>query len=323
MIFSEVYGNYYNAVAEILSEAVDGKLDKKKISEIVAKKAFGESTIIIPDALLSEKWPLINEDFETPLIYKPTMPLSDIQRMWLKGILLDTRVQLFEPAMDGLEDVEPLFDNDTFVYFDRYLDGDPFDDDIYRKNFKTILGALKQKQKLFIEFNGKNSRQTLTLMPEKIEYSPKDDKFRILGVSTWKKPYIINMAKVITCEPVGESTEDETERVTDEAKKPTDESVKIIKTEFKKFSIQKETVEFELVDERNALERVMLHFSDLEKETTKLDDIHYHVKLKYYTNDETEILIRILSFGPMVKVVEPADFVKLIKERIFNQKSCE
>ena len=39
--------------------------------------------------------------------------------------------------------------------------------------------------------------------------------------------------------------------------------------------------------------------------------------------DETEIVIRVLSFGPYVKVLEPESFVNLIKERLISQKSCE
>lgn len=68
--------------------------------------------------------------------------------------------------------------------------------------------------------------------------------------------------------------------------------------------------------------RAMLSFSDLEKETIKIDDDNYRLKLKYRTDDETEILIRILAFGPMMKVVEPVPFVNLIKERLNKQKSC-
>ena len=77
---------------------------------------------------------------------------------------------------------------------------------------------------------------------------------------------------------------------------------------------------FELIDERNALERVMLHFSDLEKETVRLDETHYRVELWYKQSDETEILIRILSFGPVLRVLEPEAFLGLIRERLKKQK---
>ena len=38
--------------------------------------------------------------------------------------------------------------------------------------------------------------------------------------------------------------------------------------------------------------------------------------------DETEMVIRLLSFGPMVKVIAPESFVDLIKKRLVDQKSC-
>ncbi|MDR1629839.1 MAG: hypothetical protein LBS36_06470 [Oscillospiraceae bacterium] len=78
---------------------------------------------------------------------------------------------------------------------------------------------------------------------------------------------------------------------------------------------------FELTDERNALERVMLHFSDCRKETRRIDDRHYNVTLWYDPKDETEILIRILSFGQMIRVTSPESFINLIKERIFKQQN--
>ena len=76
----------------------------------------------------------------------------------------------------------------------------------------------------------------------------------------------------------------------------------------------------ELVDERNALERVMLHFSHLEKETVRLDGDRYLITLQYNQEDEAEILIRVLSFGPMLKVLEPSSFVDQIRNRLERQK---
>lgn len=48
----------------------------------------------------------------------------------------------------------------------------------------------------------------------------------------------------------------------------------------------------------------------------------YLVKVTYEKDDETEVLIRILSYGPMIKVVGPEQFLALIKERLSKQKSC-
>ena len=66
----------------------------------------------------------------------------------------------------------------------------------------------------------------------------------------------------------------------------------------------------------------MLHFSHLKKETRKLDDGRFMVKLYYDKEDRTEMLIRILSFGPVVKVTEPESFIDMIRERLEMQKQC-
>ena len=83
------------------------------------------------------------------------------------------------------------------------------------------------------------------------------------------------------------------------------------------------SVIFELTNQRNALERVLLHFAHFEKQAEKVDEDKYLVTVYYDKEDETEIVIRLLSFGPMIKVVAPRHLVDLIKERLINQKSCE
>ena len=83
---------------------------------------------------------------------------------------------------------------------------------------------------------------------------------------------------------------------------------------------KKDSVTFELEDRRNALERVLLHFSHLEKETKRLDEHRYRVTLKYDREDETEMVIRILSFGAAIRVTEPDHFISLLRERLGKQE---
>ena len=47
----------------------------------------------------------------------------------------------------------------------------------------------------------------------------------------------------------------------------------------------------------------------------------YLVKLFYDESDETEMVIRLLSFGPMIKVIEPLEFKQLIRQRLKKQKA--
>ena len=62
----------------------------------------------------------------------------------------------------------------------------------------------------------------------------------------------------------------------------------------------------------------MLHFAHFQKSVEKRDD-DYFVRLSYEKDDETEIVIRILSFGPVLEVVGPKHFRELIRERLKRQ----
>ena len=78
---------------------------------------------------------------------------------------------------------------------------------------------------------------------------------------------------------------------------------------------------FLLYDQRKALERVLLHFSHLEKKTVRLGEDRYQVTLCYDSADRAEMLIRILSFGPTIQVISPPDFVESIRDRLRRQSA--
>ncbi len=298
MLFDEIYGKYFAAVGKIIEAAQSGKLTEKELCSIVRENAFCESSLVIPQMLKNGNWPLLNKDLSTPIEHEPERPLTLLEKRWLKSLLSDPRIKLFDVSAEGLEDVEPLYPADSFVYFDRYSNGDPFDDPEYIKIFRTVLKAIREHRKVYIEFTGhRGTDQKRNCVVHRLEYSSKDDKFRIIA-SGDRYSVIINMARITKCELMGEYSEEEY--------RP-------------KAPIKKEVV-FELYDERNALERVMLHFSHLEKETEKLGGGKYLVKLLYEQEDETEILIRLLSFGPMIKVLSPKSLIEQIRKRIEKQE---
>lgn len=298
MLFNEIYGNYYNAVAGILKHAVRGELTQQDLYQITESKAFAESILSIPGAMNSGEWPLLTEDMTTPLKHEPEMPLTTLQKRWLKALLADPRIRLFDVPAEGLEDVEPLYEPGAVVYFDQYADGDPYEDESYVAIFHTILQALREKRKLRISFtSGRGKRHDRECVPLKLEYSLKDDKFRLI-ISGNGRDDTVNIARISEC------------RLLDAFQ--TSEAVRR--------GHEKKQLVMELVDERNALERAMLHFSHLEKETVKLDEDRYRIMLRYNQEDETEILIRILSFGPVIRVLEPKNFVGRIRKRLEMQK---
>lgn len=300
MIFSELYNVYYNAVAKILSLAVEGALDEKSMNEAVEKAAFGESFMTIIPALKEQRWQLLNSDYSTPLMNKPTMPLTNLQKRWLKAISLDRRIKLFDLDFSGLEDVEPLFTDEDYVIYDKYNDGDDFEDEQYIANFRLILDSIRNGYPLKIAIDNRNGKRvTMNILASSLEYSEKDDKFRIITKDSGRA--IINLGRIISCERYDGNRVREDNRERNHRKK----------------------LVFDVTDERNALERAMLHFAHFDKETERTGDNLYRVTLLYDKDDETELVVRILSFGPKIKVIEPENFINLIKDRLKRQKSCE
>jgi len=299
MIFNELYSVYYNTVARIINEIINGNTDEKALQDIVCKNAFGESITTILPSLKSGKWQLITPEFTTPLTHKPTMPLTNIQKKWVKAISLDERIKLFGINFDFLDDVEPLFTSDDYFVYDKYSDGDNYSDEGYVKRFQTILSAIKDGCALKVKHvNRRNNTVSATVLPLRLEYSEKDDKFRLISTGS-RYSTVLNLAKIVSCEKVNSGF---TYSIPKQA--------------------EKETLVLKIYNKRNALERCMLHFAHFEKWAEKIDKEHYTAHIKYDKNDETELVIRVLSFGPMIEVIEPQDFRNLIIDRLKKQKSC-
>jgi len=302
MIFSELYSVYYNAVAAIIKAATNHPLAKNEMRSIVTEHAFGESILTIEPAISEERWQVMKPDGTMVLKHVPEMPLTTMQKRWLKAIAMDPRIRLFTDDLPDYPDVEPLFAPEDYTVFDKYADGDNFEDVTYRKNFRLILDAIRNAYPIKIKMDNRRGRQVnKVVVPRYLEYSEKDDKFRLIAAGN-PVGGTYNLGRLKSCVRFcGVLTKGEMKPRTNEMRE----------------------VVFELVDERNALERVLLHFAHFEKEAEKTGENKYLVTLRYDHDDETEILIRILSFGPMIKVLSPNSFVKQIKERLLKQKSCE
>lgn len=296
MLFHEIYGGYYETAAAVLREAVRGTLTKKRLHELMEAHAFGESWQSIPEGLTGERWRLLHRDLTPELDNEPERPLTLPEKRWLRALLLDPRFRLFDVNLHGLETVKPLFTPDMFVYFDRYGDGDDYHDAEYIAHFKTILRALREKRDLYVSFETRRGQPALVVTPQYLEYSEKDDCFRLIARGC-RRRWTIRLSRLLACEMADKNRT------------------------LPPFPAERETLVFELEDRRNALERVLLHFSHFEKETKRLDETHYRVALRYDPADGTELLIRVLSFGPMIRVIEPARFVEQLRERIERQKA--
>lgn len=317
-LFSELYGCYYAVVAKILNRAYQQGISSAEINAIVQQEAFAESGLHLIPRLLNGEWALLEEKakdcWHSKLQHANTdIPLTLLQKRWLRAILQDTRMRLFVSEeqlgslREWLADTEPLFDATMFHTFDVALDGDPYQEENYIAIFRTVLAAIKEKQPLLIEYQcGKGGQMRTHIIPVQMQYSEKDDKFRVLAGelrhNAQISPIVLNMARII------------------HAKK----SDRIIPTWFTASKIQerekdKREILLRISKERNALERCMVQFAFYEKETQALDDGRYLCRIRYDVGDETELLIRVLSFGPVIQVLGPDTFLALLKERVAKQ----
>ena len=301
MIFSELYSAYYRTVAAILSAILDGEQNEKALQDIVVRHAFGESVLTILPALKTEKWQLVHADMTTPIRHKPTLPLTMLQKQWLKAISLDPRVQLFGVDFPDLGNVEPLFTPADYHVYDKYGDGDPYTDPEYIRQFRVILSAIQNGSQIkFNMVNRKGNTMYVRCRPVRLEYSEKDDKFRVITAG-WRAVSTVNLAKIQNCAHY-QGTQQVKGREREELY---------------------DTVTVKIRNERNAPERFLLNFAHFEKQTEKLDKKHYQVRIRYPLNDQPEMVIRMLSFGPMIEVTEPEAFRALMIEKLKKQLNCK
>ena len=222
-----------------------------------------------------------------------------MERCWLVTVLKDSRIRLFLPE-DDLKIPElpdsPLWSDSDIVYFDGHHRGEPFSDWEYVRNFRCFLSVIREKKQLSLRYISQEGKMLSYIGTAiRVEYSQKDDKFRFLLLHQ-KEIKILNAANI---------------RKVHLMDLPAESCMP---------AISKRQVTVKIQDKRNALNQTMLHFSDLEKITCALDENTYQMTIYYYPEDEAEILIRLLSFGPFIQVLSPQSMIDKIKERLLRQR---
>lgn len=313
-IFSEIYGTYFRIAARLLENEVT---NEKTVRETVRREGFRDSVLFLPQKLIPgcEDWGLFSRtpDGSLKRITKnpPVKALTKLQKMWLKAKLSDPRIRLFmddetiSVMKKRLADTPPLYRREQFRITDRFTDSDDFSNENYIKNFRTALEAVKHRKIVYIEFvsgHGRHISGRFVLL--KTEYSPKNDKFRaycyLLRNDRIKSSGIINIGRITKIADTG--------RV---FRTPV-----LIDDYFSSRKCSSPAV-IRVTAARNGVERFMLEFASYEKHTVRnLETGEYTVELWYDQQDETELLIRLLSFGPVIEILGPQHLRQQAKLRI-------
>lgn len=315
--FSEIYGTCYQAVAAVLARAAESPVSRQDISAIAARHTSTENTLYTVSRLTSGEWPLLKKDdsgLYSPIIHNlPAMPLTKLQRAWLSAMLEDRRCSAFldEPERAAIRealDHPPLYSCDDVESVGVCCDGDRFSDPEYAGRLRDILDAIRNRSILYITYTGsKGNRIHGDFLPCRLEYSSKDDKLRLYALliryGRSKHLVTINLGRIDSVRPSRERYDGEADidRLRLQSRKP-------------------EPAIVELVDTRNALERFMLQFASYEKRTRYIEEENKYICSLYYdSGDEMELLIRLLSFGPVIRLLSPADLVDMMRNRVRDQ----
>ena len=304
MIFNEVYGAYTRTMALLLNRALENHgLSAGDVRRIIEENAFGESYDYMREILNpsgESAFPLLYKDpstrkYTTVLDKPPRRPVTLFELRWFKAVTLDPRIRLFTESLPSLDGIEPLFRQEDIIYYDRDRNGDDFTSPEYIAVFRALLTAIREKR--IVEISRDNGR-SFTAKPLKLEYSPKDDRFRAVtaarkGGGSWYVP-LSDICSVRLTERTFEENEEQVQRAVSE-------------------------VVLEVTDEKDAMERVSLGFSHLERTAERIGKSRYRLTVTYDTGDRAEMIIRIMSYGKYVRVMEPEDIRAEIERRLRQQ----
>ena len=144
-------------------------------------------------------------------------------------------------------------------------------------------------------------------LPLALEYSRKNDKFRLCcrGVrgDRLSGSGIINLGRIGQVTGTGRRFEGE-----------------VPLTEYFRLRRSRTPVTVRVTTERNAVERFLMEFASYEKHTERdAETGTLTVQLYYDKQDETELLIQLLSFGPVLEILGPPDFRAQAAARVLRQ----
>lgn len=316
-LFNSLDNRYYRIFHSLLEQAHEKPLRRAEIVATINRMGFAESTVCLADRLLDPNNPdalgVLQKDgpcYRSILSAPPIIGRDLLELRWLKAILQEERSRMFlTPTLMAemealLEDIDPLFPAVTFEAVDVAEDADPYGSEAYAETFRILLEAIRRKRLVKIAYESpKGGRLVGNFAPYRFDYSPKDDKFRLLAtflVRRRVRSYTLNLSRIVSAEII-------------DAPWPT-----FLQPKDRPEQIQ--TAELEITNIRNGFERCFIQLSIYDQESEFDEETgKCHMRLRYALEEESELVITLLSFGPAVKVLGPERLRGEIVQRIQKQ----
>ena len=107
-LFSEINNCYYQVLRHLLNQSVS--LSLPEMRELIAQEGFEESLLAILPKIETKTWNLFEKEgflYSSKLKHPLSVPLTDLQKSYLKALLSDIRIRLFFSS-EQLSDLQTL-----------------------------------------------------------------------------------------------------------------------------------------------------------------------------------------------------------------------
>ncbi|MBR4634373.1 WYL domain-containing protein [bacterium] len=316
--FNRLYSAYYRIALKTVKAINKGDISNQEelLSYISSFKILNGKTPAKSKRYQSDFLEASVDLFKTKngKLYTPFMnipddfmfPLTTIEISFLKAminndkckLILGESYNLLKSELDKPEysEIYPYFDKNNYEIFDQYVNGDELflDDQNYINTFKLILTATKDKEPVYFEYIEDDILKTKISIPERIEYSQKEDRFKVI-LNSKNRP--LDIQNIRLCE------------YTDKQLSPS--KTKDILTCIVAIDIPE--------DKKYIRDRLFREFSSFERDCEKIDDTGHVLSFKFEKGDYKEVASRLLEFGPYVYCSEPECVHNRIKEKVKQQ----
>lgn len=356
MIYHQVYSELYRAVARVLLNVLTSKkrsagvLDaaleassRNKDIRMIVKQLFHGETLDSEQGAKRGRQEgfLLSRQGDAPVLRAvgsqrdvlldkvPEQILTTLEWRWLKTIMCDPRIKLFDIDIEIPEGIEPLYNLEDICYFDRPMPSDPWTEQDYIDHFKVIYGALENGENL--EIIWKDRRQNIcraVCRPDHIEYDMSEDKMR-LWVTTDSRLFLVNLCRIQCCvvsdAPMCIDFGDLAEELLPSANYLNIQKQARENAKTKEDVSDTAVLSIIITDIYGGLERTLSHFAHYQKRDfrrmAELGDNVYCLEICFDPrHDSYDIVQKILYSGRVVKVTSPDFIIDELKMRINRQR---
>lgn len=310
-MYHEIYGKYYQIIHNLLNSKPQ---TEKEINDYIRSQGFDESFLYLNAQMLVDEYHLFVKkgDLFYPLTNsKIPLFLTNEQKNWLNTMLFDEKVKLFlsderrnyyQKEFAG----NVLYDDKTYQYLFQDVDKDEITPKMSNV-FRFVKNAIMKEMDINLTFiSSKNYYTHKKVAPYKIEYSMQDQKMRLIAVEYRngepKRIIRIKLASIVGYRMV--------------------ERVK--KIDFKYYlqeEVLKEPLIIEVYPILNGIERVFIELSNYKREAFYDKERNLSIMKIYYEKaDEMDLVLKMLSFGKVVKILSDGFIKEEVLRRINKQK---